>query len=97
MNENDGDAKDSAVRMAHEHDVKFIRSKFTDILGLLKSFAITVEKLEDALNDGEVFDGSSIEGFTRNDEHEMLALPDPRTYSDTSLATEGECRRAYVL
>jgi glutamine synthetase len=47
MNENDGDAKDSAVRMAHEHDVKFIRSKFTDILGLLKSFAITVEKLED--------------------------------------------------
>ena len=80
MNDNNDEAKEFVLRMAHEHDVKFIRLWFTDILGLLKSFAITVEELEDALNDGEVFDGSSIEGFARYDEHDLLAMPDPSTF-----------------
>jgi len=53
---------------------------FTDILGVLKSFSITVEELEDALEDGMGFDGSSIEGFARIDESDMLALPDPDTF-----------------
>ncbi|MEE8619087.1 MAG: glutamine synthetase family protein, partial [Dehalococcoidales bacterium] len=53
---------------------------FTDILGFLKSFAITVEELEDALEDGKGFDGSSIEGFARIDESDMVALPDPDTF-----------------
>ncbi|MFQ6121797.1 MAG: glutamine synthetase family protein [Dehalococcoidales bacterium] len=66
--------------MAREHDVKFIRMWFTDILGFLKSFAITVEELEDALEDGMGFDGSSIEGFARIDESDMVALPDPNTF-----------------
>ncbi|HCQ04204.1 MAG TPA: glutamine synthetase, partial [Candidatus Latescibacteria bacterium] len=80
MNDNNDEAKEFVLRMAHEHDVKFIRLWFTDILGLLKSFAITVEELEDALNDGEVFDGSSIEGFARYDEYDLLAMPDPSTF-----------------
>jgi glutamine synthetase len=66
--------------MAKEHDVKFIRLWFTDILGMLKSFAITVEELEGALEEGMGFDGSSIEGFARIDESDMVALPDPDTF-----------------
>ncbi|HEY94441.1 MAG TPA: type I glutamate--ammonia ligase [Dehalococcoidia bacterium] len=66
--------------MAKEHDVKFIRLWFTDILGVLKSFAITVEELENALENGMGFDGSSIEGFARIDESDMVAMPDPDTF-----------------
>ena len=53
---------------------------FTDILGYLKSFAITVEELEGALEEGMGFDGSSIEGFARIDESDMIAMPDPDTF-----------------
>jgi len=60
--------------------VKFIRMWFTDILGILKSFAITVEELEGALEQGMGFDGSSIQGFARIDESDMVALPDPDTF-----------------
>ena len=68
------------LNISKEHDVKFIRLWFTDILGLLKSFAITVEELEGALEEGMGFDGSSIEGFARIDESDMVALPDPATF-----------------
>jgi glutamine synthetase len=72
--------KEHVLNMSKEHDVKFIRLWFTDILGLLKSFAITVEELEVALEEGMGFDGSSIEGFARIDESDMVALPDPATF-----------------
>ncbi len=74
------EGKEYVLKMAKEHDVKFIRLWFTDILGFLKSFAITVEELERALEDGMGFDGSSIEGFARIDESDMVALPDPDTF-----------------
>ena len=61
--------------------VEFIRLWFTDILGSLKSFAITVEGLEAALEEGVGFDGSSIEGFARIEESDMIAMPDPSTFS----------------
>ncbi|MBN2287905.1 MAG: glutamine synthetase [Candidatus Glassbacteria bacterium] len=77
MNE---EGKEYVMRMAREHGVKFIRLWFTDMLGMLKSFAITVEELDDALDNGKVFDGSSIEGFTRVEESDMLAVPDPETF-----------------
>ena len=64
-----------------EHDVKFIRLWFTDVLGLLKSFAITVEELELSLAEGQGFDGSSIQGFARIDESDMVAMPDPSTFA----------------
>ncbi|MCL0090744.1 glutamine synthetase family protein [Dehalococcoidia bacterium] len=73
-------SKEYVLKMAKEHDVKFIRLWFTDILGFLKSFAITVEELEAALEDGMGFDGSSIQGFARIDESDMVALPDPDTF-----------------
>jgi glutamine synthetase len=74
------ESKEYVLKTAKEHDVKFIRLWFTDILGMLKSFAITVEELEGALEDGMGFDGSSIEGFARIDESDMVALPDPDTF-----------------
>lgn len=72
--------KEYVLRMAKEAHVKFIRLWFTDILGFLKSFAITVEGLEEALEEGVTFDGSSIEGFARIDESDMIAMPDPNTF-----------------
>ncbi len=74
------EAKEYVLKTAKEHDVKFIRLWFTDILGFLKSFAITVQELETALEMGMGFDGSSIEGFARIDESDMVAHPDPETF-----------------
>ena len=74
------EANEYVLKMAKEHDVKFIRLWFTDIQGILKSFAITVEELEGALAEGMGFDGSSIHGFARIDESDMVALPDPDTF-----------------
>ena len=74
------EAKEFVLRTARENDVKFIRLWFCDILGALKGFAITVEELEDALEQGVAFDGSSIEGFVRIDESDMVARPDPTTF-----------------
>ncbi|MFH1775797.1 MAG: type I glutamate--ammonia ligase [Chloroflexota bacterium] len=72
--------KEHVFKMAREHDVKFVRLWFTDILGFLKSFAITIGELEGAMEEGMGFDGSSIEGFARIDESDMVALPDPGTF-----------------
>lgn len=68
------------ISACRENDVKFVRLWFTDIVGALKSFAITVEELEKALDEGMGFDGSSIEGFARIDESDMIARPDPTTF-----------------
>jgi glutamine synthetase len=73
--------RDYVLQMAKEQDVKFIRLWFTDILGNLKSVAITVEELPEALEEGIGFDGSSIEGFARIDEADMIAIPDAATFS----------------
>jgi len=74
------DAKKYVLKRTKEQNIKFIRLWFTDILGFLKSFAITANHLEDALDDGMGFDGSSIQGFARIDESDMVALPDPSTF-----------------
>ena len=80
MSDSREESKAYVLKMAKEHDVKFIRLWFTDILGVLKSFAITVEELENAMENGMGFDGSSIEGFARIDESDMVAMPDPDTF-----------------
>src|SRR5674536_73929 len=76
-----GPDNDYVLEAVREHDVKFIRLWFTDILGFLKSFAITREELEEALENGMGFDGSSIQGFARIDESDMIAQPDPSTFA----------------
>jgi glutamine synthetase len=60
--------------------VEFVLLWFTDLEGHLKSFAITPAELEDALDDGMGFDGSSITGFNAIEESDMVAIPDPETF-----------------
>lgn len=74
------DAKD-VVKRAREEDVKTIRLQFTDILGGLKNVEIPAVHLERALDVGVWFDGSSIEGFVRIEESDMILRPDPSTYA----------------
>ncbi|MGB3684101.1 MAG: glutamine synthetase family protein [Rubrobacteraceae bacterium] len=76
----DSSAKQSILNQARESNVAFIRLWFTDVLGTLKSFAITVEELEDALDGGMGFDGSSITGYQDIEESDMIAMPDPSTF-----------------
>jgi glutamine synthetase len=68
------------MKIVKEHNVSFIQIWFTDVLGILKGFAITPSELEGALAEGMGFDGSSIEGFARIEESDMVAMPDPATF-----------------
>ncbi len=76
----DYDTQQHVIQACRDHDVKFIRLWFTDILGMLKSVAITIEELEHALTDGVSFDGAAIEGFARRDEADMVIVPDTSTF-----------------
>src|SRR5690606_7116613 len=76
----DADSRPHVLQACRDHDVKFIRLWFTDILGFLKSVAITIEELEHALEDGITFDGGAIEGYARHGESDMIAVPDPSTF-----------------
>src|ERR671938_834148 len=67
--------------LVDEHNVRFIRFWFTDILGQLKSFSINVAELDDAFEGGMGFDGSSITGFNAIEESDMIAQPDPTTFA----------------
>ena len=69
------------IGLAEEHNIRFIRLWFTDILGQLKSFSINAAELEDAFEGGMGFDGSSITGFNAIEESDMIAVPDPTTYA----------------
>ncbi len=74
------EGKDYVLKMAREHNVKFVELWFTDILGQLKSYAIPVSELESAIDNGMGFDGSSVEGFSRIDESDMMSVPDLDTF-----------------
>ena len=63
-----------------DRDISFIQFWFTDVLGVLKSFAITPSELDEGMTEGMGFDGSSIEGFARIQESDMIAKPDPTTF-----------------
>ncbi len=73
------DAED-VKKIVKEKNVSFIQFWFTDVLGRLKSFAITPDELEEGIVEGMGFDGSSIEGFCRIHESDMIARPDPTTF-----------------
>src|SRR3981189_398051 len=71
---------DYVLRTVEERGVRFVRLWFSDVLGKLKSFAITPAELEGALEEGMTFDGSTIQGYTRIQEADMLAKPDANTF-----------------
>ncbi len=73
--------KEDILKRAEECEVKFVRLQFTDILGVIKNVAVTIDQLEDALDGKIMFDGSSIDGFTRINESDMYLKPDYDTFT----------------
>jgi glutamine synthetase len=78
--EKEAEGKERVFEAIEKYDVNFIGLWFTDILGNLKSVGIAISELETAFDEGMGFDGSSIKGFARIDESDMLAKPDPATF-----------------
>ena len=72
--------REYVLRMVEERDIRFVRLWFTDVLGFLKSFAITPAELEEAFEQGMTFDGSAIEGYARIQEADVVARPDASTF-----------------
>lgn len=78
----------SILERVKKDGVEFVQLHFTDIFGMVKSVTIPVTKLEESLERGTWFDGSSIEGFTRIAESDMFLKPDPSTYALIPWETE---------
>jgi glutamine synthetase len=71
---------EDVMKLVKEKNVSFIQFWFTDVLGILKSFSVTPSELDEGLTEGMGFDGSSIAGFARIEESDMIAKPDPTTF-----------------
>ena len=72
--------QDYVLRTVEERGVRFIQIWFADVLGIPKAFSITPAELDNALEEGMTFDGSSIDGFSRVQESDVLARPDAKTF-----------------
>lgn len=81
--------QDYVLRTVEERGVRFIQLWFTDVLGTPKSFQITPAELENALEEGMTFDGSTIDGFSRVQESDVLAMPDAKTFQLLPYMTDG--------
>jgi glutamine synthetase len=84
------------LKKVKEDDVKFISYQFTDVTGAVKSVDAPIKRLQEALEDGVWFDGSSVEGFARIQESDMRLIVDPDTYAVLPW-TPNESRRARVF
>ncbi len=73
-------SKEEILNLAGEHDVRYVRLQFTDLLGVIKNVEIPVDQLTKALDNKIMFDGSSIEGFVRIEESDMYLVPDRSTW-----------------
>ncbi len=73
--------KEEVLALAEAQHTRFVLLQFTDILGVVKSVAIPVEQLPKALDGQILFDGSSVHGFVRIEESDMLLKPDPTTFA----------------
>jgi glutamine synthetase len=83
------------LKTVEERGIKFIRLWFTDVLGFLKSIAITAQELEGAFAEGMGFDGSAIEGYSRIQEADMVARPDPSTFQIIPWKSEAQVARIF--
>ena len=83
------------MRTVEERGIRFIRLWFTDVLGFLKSVAISPAELEVAFEEGMTFDGSSIDGYARIQEADMLARPDPTTFAVLPWRPEQQVARMF--
>ncbi|MCD6161355.1 MAG: type I glutamate--ammonia ligase [candidate division Zixibacteria bacterium] len=82
--------KEEILKLIHDKKIKYIRLWFTDILGCLKGMSITHSEIETVLNHGQGFDGSSIEGFARIEESDLMAIPDLDTFTIIPWEINGE-------
>jgi len=73
--------KENILRKVKELNIKFVRLRFTDILGMPKNVEIPAKEMEKALDGQIMFDGSSIQGFVRLEESDMYLRPDYNTFS----------------
>jgi len=73
--------KEEVLKYIKDNDIYFVEIWFADVLGYLKSFTITAHELEKAFEEGLGFDGSSVRGYTRIDESDMIAFPEPETFT----------------
>src|SRR5712691_12405647 len=87
---------DYVLHTIEERGIRFIRLWFTDVLGFLKSFTITSQELEGAFAEGMGFDGSSIEGYSRIQESDMVAVPDPSTFQIIPWRSEATVARMFA-
>ncbi|OPX19382.1 MAG: glutamine synthetase [Desulfobacca sp. 4484_104] len=71
---------EEVYEVVKDQEVSFIQLWFADVLGMIKSFSIRPSELEEAMTEGMGFDGSSIMGFARIEESDMVAKPDPSTF-----------------
>ncbi|MEX1038601.1 MAG: glutamine synthetase family protein [Acidimicrobiia bacterium] len=83
------------LRTVEERGIRFIRLWFTDVQGLLKSVSISPAELEVAFDEGMTFDGSSIDGYARVQEADMLAKPDPSTFAVLPWREESQVARMF--
>lgn len=72
--------KDYVLRTVEERGIRFVQLWFTDVLGIPKAISVTPAELETALEEGMTFDGSAIDGFSRVQESDVLAIPDAKTF-----------------
>lgn len=86
---------DYVLRTVEERGIRFIRLWFTDVLGFLKSVSISPAELEVAFEEGMTFDGSSIDGYARIQEADMLAKPDPSTFAILPWRSEQQVARMF--
>src|SRR5882672_12494341 len=89
-------ARRAVLKRIKDEGVEHVLFWFTDLEGHLKSFAITPNEMEEALDDGMGFDGSSITGFNAIEESDMVAIPDPETFQ-LMPSREGETKVARMI
>lgn len=87
-------AHEAVLKQVRDHDIQGIWVWFTDILGQLKGLEIAPSELEDALAHGSGFDGSSVEGFARIHESDLMAQLDPATFREMDM---GGARMAHMF
>jgi glutamine synthetase len=79
-----GNTRDAQIKgildRCKKENIEFVKFQFTDIQGILKSFAVPASELEMGMDEGMGFDGSSIMGYTPIHESDMIAMPDLDTF-----------------
>jgi len=89
--------REYVLRTVEERGVRFVQLWFTDVLGIPKTFSITPAELENALDEGMTFDGSAIDGFSRVQESDVIACPDPKTFQILPFRTGNDSTVARVF